>query len=306
MAIDIDKHATMLLEFLHDSPKEVVSTYLSAHDLDIEAGMMLVDYLENRGLVRDHSTMGGSDASINAEGAALVQKLRAERMRPARRLGTLRSRMLTWLDEYSEQSGPSDWSEFLAGPGMEYHGSDFTEKEVTREADYLQHHGLIKAFSAWGATSGMLRPTITTQGRDCLVDFEGNVSDYLNRSQRPNNTTSTTNNITMTGSTGNITVASDNVVQNVNAGLDTTKTLDFAGYVRQTLPVLGLDQDTREVLNAQAEELHQEADTAAPDRGKLRRLLDAILEGLRLAAPTVVQATAIGLGEEAVKAITGA
>lgn len=110
----------------------------------------------------------------------------------------------------------------------------------------------------------------------------------------------------MTDSTGNIAVASENVVQNVNAGLDTTALLDFAGFVRQTLPTLGLPPEQQHALDAQAEALHREADSPAPDRGKLRRLLDAILEGLRLATPTVVQSTAIGLGEEAVKAITGA
>lgn len=267
---------------------------------------MLINYLENRGLVKDHSTFDGADASINAEGVALVQRLRAERMSPARRLGTLRSRMLTWLDDRDQQGGPSDWSTFLVMPYIEYHGSDFTEKEVLREASYLKEHDLIKAFSAWGVKPGTLRPTITIQGRDCLVDFGGNVSDYLNREQRANGTTSTTNNITMTGSSGNITVASDNVVQNVNAGLDTTRLLDFAGLVRQSLPILGLEQSTQEELDAQSEELHREAGAATPDRSRLRSLIEAILSGLRLAAPTVVRATAIGLGEEAVKAITGA
>jgi hypothetical protein len=147
----------------------------------------------------------------------------------------------------------------------------------------------------------MIRPELTANGRDCVVDFGGNVPDYLNRSPRGGHTT----HIKMTGSTGNITVASENVVQNVSTGLDTTKLLDFAGFVRQTLPTLGLPADQQQTLDAQAEELHQESDSPTPDRGKLRRLGDAILDGLRAAAPTVVQSTAIDLGTEALKAIGG-
>jgi hypothetical protein len=94
-------------------------------------------------------------------------------------------------------------------------------------------------------------------------------------------------------------VASENVV------LDTTKLLDFAGFVGQTLPTLGLPADQQQTLDVQAEELHQESDSPTPDRGKLRRLGDAILDGLRAAAPTVVQSTAIDLGTEALKAIGG-
>ncbi|MGM1062164.1 hypothetical protein [Saccharothrix sp. Mg75] len=302
MGVDIDEYATALLEFLYDSPDEGVSSYLSTHSLDAETGGKLVTFLGNRGLVDDLTTHEGPDASINAEGVVAVQKIRRERMKPARRLGVLRSRMLTWLDGHDRQTGSRPWSEFLAGPDIGYYGNNFTEKEVLREADYLHERGLIKTLSTASRSPGVARSTITSNGRDCLVDFDGNVSEYLNRGQQSNTTT----NIMMTGSTGNITVASDNVVQNVNAGLSTTEVLKFAGFVRQSLPVLGVEQSAHEALDAQAEELHQEASSAAPDRGRLRGLLDAVLDGLRMAAPTVVRSTAIGLGEKALKSVTGA
>ncbi|WNV86657.1 hypothetical protein [Umezawaea sp. Da 62-37] len=47
----------------------------------------------------------------------------------------------------------------------------------------------------------------------------------------------------MTGSIGNITNASSNVQNNVNTGLDSTEVLKFASALRQTLPVLGLDEE---------------------------------------------------------------
>lgn len=244
----------------------------------------------------DGRSGGMPDASINAEGMAAVQKIRADRMSPGRRRGELRVRMLTWLADQDHQGGPADWSGFASGPDIAYYCNDFTEKDIHREADYLQEKGLIRSHKVWNAAPGTVRPTITTDGQDCLVDFGGNVSEYLSRGQRPNQTTNTTNNVAMTGSTGKITVASDNVVQNVNSGLDTTKLLDFAGFVRQSIPVIGVDGEEQEALGTQSEELHREASSASPDKGRLRSLTDSILEGLRLAAPTVVQSTAIGLG----------
>lgn len=306
MAPDIEQHGTGLLELLHDDSDAAVATYLSEHGLSLRDGIVLVEYLSDHGLVRDVSTFGGPDANITAQGIARVQQLRTERQSPARRVATLRTRMLMWLDHQEQQEiGIDDWSQFLASPNVDYYGTPFSKQELAREAEYLKQHDLITGIDVGDmrqATPGMIRPKLTGSGRDCVIDFGGNVSDYLNRGRSGGNTT----NITMTDSAGNITVASENVVQNVNSGLDTTKLLDFAGFVRQTLPTLGLPTNQQDTLDTQAGELHHEADSPTPDRSKLRRLLDAILEGLGAAAPTVVQSTAIGLGEEALKAITGA
>jgi hypothetical protein len=306
VAPDIERHGMGVLEWLHDhsadgSELPGIDDYLAEMSLSSDDGDILVGYLADRGLVEDFSTFGGLHARITASGMACVQQLRAKRDTSAQRIGTLRTRMLLWLDQRERQGvDTGDWSDFLAGPDADYYGTAFSKRDLAREAGYLKQHNLITAIDVRDLVSpAMIRPELTANGRDCVVDFGGNVSDYLNRSQRSGHTT----HIMMTDSTGNITVASENVVQNVNTGLDTTKLLDFAGFVRQTLPTLGLSADQQQALDAQAKELHQESDSPTPDRGKLRRMVDAILDGLRAAAPTVVQSTAIGLGTEALKAI---
>jgi hypothetical protein len=52
-------------------------------------------------------------------------------------------------------------------------------------------------------------------------------------------------------------------------------------------------------------ELHDAANAAQPDRGKLRGLVDAVMAGLTKAATPVATAIAAGLGNDAVRAITG-
>jgi len=54
-----------------------------------------------------------------------------------------------------------------------------------------------------------------------------------------------------------------------------------------------------------AEELHAEAASSTPDRGRLRQLVDRLLAGLKEAAPTVASKLLLAAGEAAQKAITG-
>jgi hypothetical protein len=66
---------------------------------------------------------------------------------------------------------------------------------------------------------------------------------------------------------GNLVINGERFTQNYNAGIDVAQLLDFAGGVRQMLPVLGLDGSTKGDLAKVAEDLHAEASSPAPDRG---------------------------------------
>jgi hypothetical protein len=311
VAPGIEQHSTGLLEWLYarsedqgpDSPGDI-GPYLNEHGLDLHFGHMLVQYLAERGLVQNVSTLGAPDAMINANGIEAVQRLQARRSNPAERAATLRKWMLLWLDQHEENDeNVLDWESFLTSDSINYHDKPFSRRDVTLAAEYLHHHHLITAISVAEASDGMIHPQLTIEGHSCITDYGGNVSEYINRGQRGGNIT--TNNIHMSDSTGNIVVASDNVTQNVNAGLDMTKVLDFAGFVRQTLPVLNLPDDDQQALGEQAEELHSESTASAPDRGRIRRMIDALMQGLQAAAPTVAKTMAIDLGAEAIKSITG-
>lgn len=303
---DLELHSAGLLEWLYDNSGQGwteipgIDSYLETHEISKDSGYVLVDYLADRGLVKSLHTLGGPDGVITLEGVAFVQRARVERRK--HRIPALRTRMLLWLDEH-ERSGshPVDWSSFLVGPDVNYDGDPYTEPEVAREADYLKRHSLINAFEAWGARPGWSRPTLTPAARDCITDHGGNVSDYLNRG----NSAASITNITMSDNSGNFVVASNEVVQNVNNGFDARALLDFAGFVRQVSPTLGLTQDKQTELNSVAADLHAAASSPTPEPGRLRRLVNAILDGIRKAAPTVVQTTAITMGEKAIEAITG-
>jgi hypothetical protein len=93
-----------MLEWLHDYPADGsdlpgIDDYLAEMSLSSDDGRILVDYLANRGLVEDFSTFGGPHARITASGMACIQQLRANRDTPAQQIGTLRTRMLLWIDQ---------------------------------------------------------------------------------------------------------------------------------------------------------------------------------------------------------------
>ncbi|HWG63398.1 MAG TPA: hypothetical protein VG253_17010 [Streptosporangiaceae bacterium] len=140
---------------------------------------------------------------------------------------------------------------------------------------------------------------LTDDGHDCVLEFGGNVSDYLGRRNTGPVSTYIANN------SGNVAVASAHFAQNVTTGLDASKLIELAAAVRQALPVLGLPPDQHSALEGHAEELHDAASSPQPDKGNLRRLVDAIMAGLNKAATPVATAIATSLGNEAVRAITG-
>lgn len=209
MLPDLEYHDSSLLEWIYDhsgdgSELPGIDTLLTDNGLTGDSVRVFLTYLAERGLVKDHSTFGGPVAEITAHGIAWVQQARADRQSSARRTGALRTRMLLWLDE-QERCGTqaTDWSGFLSGPNAVYHEAPFTKQELTREAAYLKQRNLITAIDIEEAEPGFLQPGLTTDGRDCIIDHGGNVSDY-NRGR----TGGATTNVTMSDNSGNIVVAS--------------------------------------------------------------------------------------------------
>jgi hypothetical protein len=307
MEINLQRYGTLLLDWLYDKvddkPRiENLGAFYVDHSLPEGWGRLVVDNLTDRGLVQSLKGIGGRlNVKLTASGIDFVQKIRAERNDPVRRSRELQQRMLRWLysQEYSD-SPPLDWTAFLASEGEQFWSAPFTLTELEREAGYLVDSNFIIGAKIDQAGSGMIKPRLTASGRDCVMDFGGGVSNYLNR----HSSSGTTNNVTMTSSTGNIVVASENVVQNLKAGIDTRKLLEFAGFVHQVLPTLGLANHEQAGIASDATELYAAAEVVDPDRGRLKKLIEAVLGGLAKAVPSVVTSTAIAMGNDAVRALT--
>jgi hypothetical protein len=313
MALNLQLHGMRLLDWLYDQDTtdpgfHGINRFVAQNELPEGSERLLLEDLASRGVieqfvdreVRPPGTVV-EFVRLTAQGVDFVQKIRIERSDSVRRSRELQQRMLRWLHNQEHRgTTPPDWSDFLTSDDAVFYGDQFTLAELERQAEYLSTKNLIKSLHAEEAAEGTLKPLLTAAGQDCVMDFGGNVSDYVNRQHG-----SSTTNVTMTNSTGNIVVASENVKQNIKTGLDTRRLLEFAGFVRQVLPTLGLADDDQAELDADADELHQAAEQLEPDRGRLKQLSDAVMSGLIKAAPSIVTATAIAMGNDAVQAITG-
>ncbi len=304
MEFDIETMAIRLLDWLAKKPLTnsfiSIEPFVADNNLPPFSIWPLRDYLTNRGLVRDASGLNSVDVAITSEGLAFISEVRTQRSDPTNRAQHLRKFMLRWLYEKSPNEPPHDWSAFYTDWRFFYLGESYTSDEVAREAEYLSDRGLISGLAIEEAGPASIYPRLTSDGRDCVTEHGGNVSTFLNRHQPANNT-----NVYMTGVQGNTVIASNNVVQNVEGGLDMRAMLDFAGFVRQVASTLGLADEERENMTSAAEALHEDASSSSPEPGRLRRLINSIMEGLTKAAPTVVSSTAIQMGEQALKAIGG-
>jgi hypothetical protein len=100
---------------------------------------------------------------------------------------------------------------------------------------------------------------------------------------------------------GNLVVGSNNVVQNNTNGIDPRALIDFAGLVGQIAPTLGLPAAEQAELQSAAVALHEAASEPVPEKGRLRRLGDAVMQGLTKAAPTVASQMALAAGQDAIR-----
>ncbi|MFF0270025.1 hypothetical protein [Kribbella sp. NPDC004536] len=311
MVTEIQLHATNVLEAMYeayraDTDQDVaIADYFKKADVDpAQEGFEIVDFLANGDLVRTHHASGTPGGMITPTGINAVQELRNKRRDPKARDALLRSAMLRWLDEQEEADAyPNSFQEFV--DSLTEEDEKFSLREFRAAAEYLHSNGLITAVHVEEEPSeGWNGPRLTPEGRAYLTDHGGDVAEYLR--ERRGGSPTHHNSIHIGGDNkGNFVVGSENCTQNYTAGLKTEDLVHFAELVRETLDALkGVDQATKDQLGEAADALKTEATTAAPERGRLRQLVDRLRAGVNAAAPTAVKTVLIAAGEVAAKAIT--
>lgn len=299
MVTGLQNLGIQLLEWLAEYPDEFLSvnSIADGNGLSRDECSLAAEYLKNRNLIETAETFDGYAACINADGRAFLEEARSIRRDPSVRIPALRRGMLLWLYTQEEAGRrPSGWNEFLRSSESLFYGDHFTTEQVKRQAEYLYDSGLIDGVDKLIGGKGSQSPRLTSQGIDCVVDFGGNVSDYLKPSAGLAG-------IHVSDVNGNVVFGNHNKVQYTSA-LDTSQVLKFAGLVRQTLPVLGLPPENANRIAEQAQELHEAAQVEEPDPSWMRKLLDTVMTGLAGAASTVTKELVLAAGKEALQSVT--
>lgn len=87
------------------------------------------------------------------------------------------------------------------------------------------------------SSDGWIGPRLTVDGRECITDYDGDVGEYLRDRRGGGSTTDNSTTVHISENNGNLMVNGDRFTQYYNTGVDVAALLDFAGGVRQMLPV---------------------------------------------------------------------
>jgi hypothetical protein len=311
VATEIETHASNLLEAMYEAYRadtdqdEAIVGFLDEASLDpVQDGFDIVNFLADDGLVNAHHTMGRPRGTITPAGIHAVQILHAKRADPKARAAILRAEMLKWLDGQEEEGlQPASFQDFV--DAMTEDSETFSERELRGAAQYLHRYELIEAVHVEESTDGWIHPRLTSDGREYVTDHGSDVAEFLRERRSGSSTTQHSTTVQISDNNGNLVIHGENFTQNYNAGINVEDLVKFAGGVRQMLPVLGVDPSTENDLAIIADDLHTEATSLAPDRGRLRQLISRLMAGVNAAAPTVAKTMLIAAGEVAQKAITG-
>lgn len=304
MSFDLETTGQALLAWLYDrgGPHEFMSVnaFVATKDLPDTAAHTLATDLKSRGLIAAEIAFGGhADAILTPSGTRHVQEIRRRREDPVYRIPALRKQMLLWLFSVERINGKAhDWSDFLSSKYASFLGDRFIKSEMDHEVAYLVDRGLITTNARVDSeVNGWFYPRLTADGRDCITEHGGAVSDFL-RSRNGGATYHFSDN------SGAISVNSRHVTQTVSHGVDTAVLLKFAEAAAQMLPVLdGIPDDERGELQECAAAVQAEAAQTEPNISKLRELFNVLYRGVMKASSTVATDMLIGLGHDASQAL---
>jgi hypothetical protein len=242
--------------------------------------------------------------SITQFGVDVVSEVRQRRNdRPARAAAS-RLALINWLyGHYADGTSPKSTEEFLDSDASYYAGQQVTAAEVGQAVVYLNERGLVEGGGV-AETVHLIQPRLTARGVECAESGKP-VSEFLSP---PQATSGPTFNVQIDGSQNVVVGTQSGFTQNNTSGIDAevlARLVHFATVARQSLPSSGLDEQQQVTVEQLSQELEAEASGDNPDRGRLRKLADRLVDALAPAAATALGGVVTALGQQTVAAISG-
>ncbi len=156
-----------------------------AVDSAADDGIMadIITNYDTRGLILKAEVMGGMQhmgVRLNDEGVADVRRRLARRKDKRLRGAACRDAVLDWLYMRSEGSEPSSVHEMTGDPRAFFEGDAFSESELESAAAYLWERGLVDGMGV-NSRADPLRPHLTTDGVDCVEQYDSSVVQWQRR-----------------------------------------------------------------------------------------------------------------------------
>ncbi|MCI3240493.1 hypothetical protein [Streptomyces spinosisporus] len=291
-----------LLEYIYDKAEGDLAKPVDVWSVfDRDTAGSAARKLQDSGLIELASV--ADDYRITGFGIDQVSNLRALRSNGPARMAALRLRLIHWLySHYLHGGGPDSTEVFKVSDQAAYIGQPFSDREIVLAVDYLQTAGLIDGMRL-DQSEHLIRPVLTPKGVDC-AESEKTVSEFLN----PPTSNGPTFNVRIDGSQNVVVGTQTDFTQNNTSGIEPAvlaQLVHFATVAREGIPSYGLDEAEQIEVQEAAQELESEAQSDAPERGRLRRLTDRLVAAVTPAAGSALGGIVTALGEQAVSAISG-
>lgn len=227
-----------------------------------------------------------NDVTITQQGIDAADEFRSFITDPRKRNMAARDAVLQWLyDEHLHGRSSPNIARFTISKYGQFYGDDFTETEISQATRILRERQFIRGTAAMGGS--VIRPEITALGIQRIEDQE--TPPAVAASER-----APVFNINNSGNM-NLTTGGNNVSQSI--ALTSNQVDDVrkvATALREMLPILGIPAEHQAEVVEVATELEQETNDPAPAPGRLKSLLNRMMEVL-----------ALGTAEGAVEALNG-
>lgn len=264
----------------------------------------IVTYHASRGHVHQSTGLGGVEnlsVRLSDEGLAALRQRKQRQGDEKLRALACRDALLDWLYACEGGPNPSSVDDIRGDPRSFFEGSPFTDEELHRSALYLKERGLLDGLAVW-QRADPLRPQLTSDGRDCIEQYEGSVAAFMRRSLDQRGDQIITHfNAPVHGQVG---IAGGDLNQTQHQGIDGATLQRLLDDVREAAEQI--DPAEKPYLLVYVDTLQAEADAQQPNAGIIRGTVDRLGEiagrvgnatlSTTVAALTTILLKAFGIG----------
>ena len=241
---------------------------------------------------------------LSPQGEKEREKLSITAFNLVSRRAHTRENIMKWAYERQGEPGQTieRWS--VVG-GARFHGDDISLKEGREACAYLEQREMITLSEYRKYTDGIwlrlgeMEIVLRPRGFE-FVESGITLAEFQNPRPSPSGSMYIT---VLPDAQGVIIGEQEKFTQNNTQGIDPAKFVQLAGYVGQVSATLNLTDSDRSELERTAEELHDEATSAAPSPGRLRALGRAVRDSLASAATTIAAQFGVQMADEALNSL---
>lgn len=243
--------------------------------------------LRDEDLLTLQETLGfaGTSFSLTGHGRSEIERVLVRRADPARRAMAAREAIVRWLYEQPSKEA-QDIQQFIGTTHSYYEGALFELADIDSALTYLKDRGLIDGIATWGA--GLVRPRLTSEGVDCIEQYDGSLSAYLRSSQGQ---TSSHNVVFQGNVSGQVAWGNREVAQAMQSGPSADDLITILSAVVASIPTFDLEDSRKQELQATAQQVGEELKSQKPDKSRLSELLERVRVVLEGAATSALAAS---------------